>query len=155
MKYAETKKVLNQLVADLSQMSMVIHQTHWYMRGTNFLKLHPLMDKFMDEIDDQLDVISERLIALDGSPYSTLQEMADHTQIKDWPGDWNKTTPERLAHLVDGYRYLENLYQHGIEVTDDEKDFSTQDILIGLKTAIEKKIWMLQAELGQAPEIDQ
>ena len=72
MKYTKTKAVLNQLVADLSQMSMIIHQTHWYMRGPNFLKLHPLMDEFMEEIDSQLDVISERLIALDGSPYSTL-----------------------------------------------------------------------------------
>ena len=62
MKYQKTKEVLNQLVADLSQMAMVIHQTHWYMRGTNFLKLHPLMDEFMDEINAQLDVISERLI---------------------------------------------------------------------------------------------
>ncbi|TAR40906.1 DNA starvation/stationary phase protection protein, partial [Lactiplantibacillus plantarum] len=35
------------------------------------------------------------------------------------------------------------------------KDFSTQDIFIGLKTAIEKKIWMIQAELGSAPEIDE
>ena len=31
MKYAKTKEILNQAVADLSQMSMVIHQTHWYM----------------------------------------------------------------------------------------------------------------------------
>ena len=54
MKYQETKETLNQLVADLSQMAMIIHQTHWYMRGTNFLKLHPLMDQFMDEINDQL-----------------------------------------------------------------------------------------------------
>nr|WP_243098410.1 ferritin-like domain-containing protein [Weissella cibaria] len=61
----------------------------------------------------------------------------------------------RRKHLVDGYRYLENLYQHGIEVSDVEKDFSTQDIFIGLKTAIEKKIWMIQAELGSAPEIDE
>ena len=50
--------------------------------------------------------------------------------------------PERLAHLVAGYRYLEDLYQHGIEVTDIEKDYSTQDIFIGFKTAIEKKIWI-------------
>ena len=128
MKYTKTKAVLNQLVADLSQMSMIIHQTHWYMRGPNFLKLHPLMDEFMEEIDSQLDVISERLIALDGSPYSTLKEMAENTKIQDWPGEWDKTTPERLAHLVDGYRYLEDLYQHGIEVSDVEKDFSTQDI---------------------------
>ncbi|MGA3513623.1 DNA starvation/stationary phase protection protein, partial [Lactiplantibacillus plantarum] len=44
--------------------------------------------------------------------------------------------------------------QHGIEVSDVEKDFSTQDIFIGLQTAIEKKIWMIQSELGSAPEID-
>ncbi|HJF47853.1 MAG TPA: DNA starvation/stationary phase protection protein [Limosilactobacillus oris] len=154
MKYTATKETLNQLVADLSQMTMVIHQTHWYMRGTNFLKLHPLMDDFMDEINDQLDVISERLLALDGHPFSTLAEMAANTKIKDWPGNFDKTTPERLAHLVDGYRYLAALYQHGIEVSDTEKDYSTQDIFIGFKTAIEKKIWMLQAELDQAPEID-
>ncbi|KAB6424575.1 DNA starvation/stationary phase protection protein, partial [Bacteroides xylanisolvens] len=84
-----------------------------------------------------------------------LKEMAENTKIQDWPGEWDKTTPERLTHLVDGYRYLEDLYQHGIEVSDVEKDFSTQDIFIGLKTAIEKKIWMIQAELGSAPEIDE
>ena len=139
MKYQKTKEVLNQLVADLSQMAMVIHQTHWYMRGTNFLKLHPLMDEFMDEINAQLDVISERLITLDGEPFSTLSEMADHTGIKDEKGTFGKGTPERLATLVKDYRYLEELYQ---------------DIFIGFKTEIEKKIWMIQAELNEAPEID-
>jgi len=96
MKYTQTKEVLNQLVADLSQLSMVVHQTHWYMRGTNFLKLHPLMDDWQEDLDAQLDVISERLIALDGSPYSTLTEMAEHTKIPDEPGTWDKTTPERF-----------------------------------------------------------
>ncbi len=33
MKYTKTKAVLNQLVADLSQMSMIIHQTHWYIHA--------------------------------------------------------------------------------------------------------------------------
>ena len=154
MKYQKTKEVLNQLVADLSQMAMVIHQTHWYMCGTNFLKLHPLMDEFMDEINAQLDVISERLITLDGEPFSTLEEMADHTGIKDEKGTFGKGTPERLATLVKDYRYLEDLYQKGIEVSDEEKDYSTQDIFIGFKTEIEKKIWMIQAELNEAPEID-
>ena len=68
MKYGKTKDLLNQLVADLSQFSVVIHQTHWYMRGPEFLTLHPLMDTFMDEINAQLDVVSERLITLDGAP---------------------------------------------------------------------------------------
>lgn len=154
MKYEKTKEVLNQLVADLSQLVMVVHQTHWYMRGENFLKLHPLMDDWMDDLNDQLDEISERLIALDGSPYSTLKEMAEHTKIPDEPGNWNKSTPERFAVLAKDYRYLADLYQQGIEISDDEKDFSTQDIFIGFKTATEKRLWMIQAELGKAPERD-
>ena len=103
MKYQKTKEVLNQLVADLSQMAMVIHQTHWYMRGTNFLKLHPLMDEFMDEINAQLDVISERLITLDGEPFSTLSEMADHTGIKDEKGSFGKerrSAWQRLSKII-------------------------------------------------------
>lgn len=154
MQFKKTKEVLNQLVADLSQFSVVIHQTHWYMRGPEFLTLHPLMDDYMDEINDQLDVVSERLITLDGSPFSTLKEFADNTGIKDEKGDWDKTIPERMETLVAGYRYLADLYQKGIDVTGEEGDDCTQDIFIGFKTDIEKKIWMLQAKLGKAPEID-
>ena len=73
MKFEKTKEILNQLVADLSQFSVVIHQTHWYMRGPEFLTLHPQMDEYMDQINEQLDVVSERLITLDGSPFSTLR----------------------------------------------------------------------------------
>ena len=144
MKFEKTKEVLNQLVADLSQMSMVIHQTHWYMRGPGFLTLHPMMD----------DEISERLITLDGSPYSTLHEMAEQTKIPDEVGRWDRTMEERLATLVDGYRYLADLYQKGIEVSGEEGDDPTQDIFIEFKTATEKRIWMIQAHLGKAPEID-
>ncbi|GGD02491.1 DNA starvation/stationary phase protection protein [Enterococcus sp. DIV0242_7C1] len=154
MKFEQTKEVLNQLVADLSQFSVVIHQTHWYMRGPEFLTLHPKMDELMDEINDQLDVISERLITLDGAPYSTLQEFADHTGIEDEIGTYERTIPERMEKLVEGYRYLADLYQKGIDVSGDEGDDSTQDIFIANKTDIEKNIWMLQAKLGKAPGID-
>ncbi|WP_125702168.1 Dps family protein [Lacticaseibacillus daqingensis] len=154
MELIKTKETLNQLVADLSQLSVIVHQTHWYMRGPEFMHLHPLMDKYMDELNDQLDVVSERLITLDGAPYSTLQEFADNTGIEDEPGTYAKTTPERLATLAADYRILAAVYQHGIEVSGEEGDDSTQDIFIGFKTAIEKRIWMLQAELGLAPGLD-
>ena len=60
MQFAQTKTVLNQLVADLSQMAAVVHQTHWYMRGPEFLFLHPLMDDYQDDLNDQLDEIAAR-----------------------------------------------------------------------------------------------
>lgn len=153
MKYEKTKEVLNQLVADLSQMSMVIHQTHWYMRGAGFLTLHPLMDTFMDDINDQLDEVSERLITLDGAPYSTLKEMAENTKIKDEKGSYDRSMEERLATLVANYRYLVEVFEKGIEVAGEEEDNVTEDMFIDFKGATEKRIWMIQAHLGKAPEL--
>ncbi|GFZ26708.1 Dps family protein [Lactobacillus corticis] len=154
MKYPKTKELLNQLVADLGQMQMVVRQTHWYMRGTGFLTLHPLLDSWMDDLNEQRDEIAERLIAIDGSPYATLEDVVKHTKIESTPSTWDRSITERFTVLSQDYRYLADLYQKGIEITDDEKDFSTQDMLIEHKTNIEKRLWMIQAQLGKAPERD-
>jgi len=154
MSYERTKGVLNQLVADLSQFSTIIHQTHWYMRGSDFLTLHPKMDEFMDEINAQLDEVAERLITIGGAPYSTLSEFAEHTNLGDEPGTYTKSMDERMARLVEGYRYLQALYEKGMEVAESENDLVTQDMLIACKGAVEKNIWMLQAKLGKSPEVD-
>lgn len=149
----QTKAVLNQLVADLSQQSVIIHQTHWYMRGRGFLTLHPAMDKLMDAINDQLDVVSERLITIGGAPYSTLGEFAEHTKIKDIPGSYELSIDERMKHLLVGYTYLIDLYQTGLEVAGEEGDPVTEDIFIGFKGDLEKVVWMIRAHLNEAPGI--
>ena len=154
MAVEKTKNVLNQLVADLSQFSTVINQVHWYMRGPEFLTLHPLMDEYMDEINAQLDEVAERLITLGGAPYSTLKEFAENTGIKDEVGSYDLSIPEQMEKLVAGYRYLADLYEEGIEVSGEEGDDVTQDMFIEFKGAVEKKIWMVQAKLGRAPELN-
>lgn len=151
MSNEKTKAVLNQAVADLSQFAVVIHQAHWYMRGKGFLTMHPRMDDYMDEINDHLDVVAERLIIIGGSPYSTLKEFADNTKIADEIGTYSKTMEERIAILLKGYRYLKDLCAEAIAVTDEENDHVTQDIFIGFKADVEKTIWMLEAELGNEP----
>lgn len=154
MKYPKTKEVLNQLVADLTQMHMIVHQHHWYMRGSRFLKLHPYLDHVMDELADQLDLVAERLVTLDGDPVSTLGEIVEMTKIPDEKGNWDESIDERYKKIIDGYRYLEKLYEKGIEVSAEEGDDSTNDMLIACHTAIEKRIWMMSAEVGEAPNID-
>ena len=153
MSKEKTKLVLNQLVADLSQQAAIIHQVHWYMRGRGFLTLHPAMDKLMDEINAQLDEVSERLITIGGSPYSTLREFADNTKIQDIPASYERSIDEWVRHLLVGYEYLRGLYQEGLETAGEEGDDVSQDICIGFKGDIEKIIWMLRAHLNEAPGI--
>ena len=154
MKYEKTKAVLNQAVADLSQLSALIHQTHWYMRGQGFLTQHPKMDSYRDAVEEQLDEISERLITLDGAPYSTLQEFAEHSKITLKPTTYNVSTKDRFEAIVTAFRYMLSLYQEGLDASSDEGDDVTNDIFVDGKAWFEKTIWMLQAELGLAPEID-
>ena len=151
MSKEKTKLVLNQLVADLSQQAAIIHQAHWYMRGRGFLTLHPAMDKLMDEINEQLDEVSERLITIGGAPYSTLREFAENTKIADAKGNYSDSMEDRIRHLLVGYRHLIDLYQKGIEVAGEEGDDVTQDIFTGAKGALEKLVWMLSATINEAP----
>lgn len=152
-KGVKTQAVLNQLVADLSQFATIIHQTHWYMRGNDFLTLHPQMDEFMDGINDQLDEVAERLITIGGAPFSTLTEFAENTKLSDEPGTYDKSMNDRMERLIDGYRYLQGVYGEGIEIAGEEGDNVTEDMLIDFKGSVEKTIWMLTAKLGREPGI--
>ena len=79
---ADSRAVLNQAVADLSVAHSILHQVHWYMRGSGFMIWHPKMDEYMEEIDGYLDEMSERLITLGGAPFSTLKEFSENSQLK-------------------------------------------------------------------------
>ena len=49
------------------------------------------------------------------------------------------------------YRYLSRTLPKGLDVTDEEGDDVTNGIFTDAKTETDKTIWMLAAELGQAP----
>ena len=129
---AKTKEVLNQAVADLYVAHVALHKAQYYMRGR------------------ELDEISERLITLGGSPFSTLTEFLQHSEIEEEAGEY-RNVEESLERVLDVYRYLITLFQKALDVTDEEGDDVTNDIFVGAKAELEKTVWMLAAELGQAP----
>ncbi|MTV82325.1 Dps family protein [Secundilactobacillus folii] len=151
--YPKTNEQLNQLIADLSQLHTNIQQTHWYLRGSNFFKLHPLMDDYNEIFDKQLDAIAERLISIGGSPISTTHEFIETTGLPDEKVRFDQLTQDQyMDRLATQLKYLRDQYQKGIEMTDEERDFSTQDMLIEHHTEVEKLIWMVSAYLGEGPE---
>lgn len=148
MSKEKTQEVLNQTVADLSQAAALVHQTHWYMRGSGFLTLHPKMDEFMDGLNEHLDEFAERLITIGGSPVSTLKEFDEKSKIELQPATWDKSISERLQGVLDTYKYLAKLFQEGMDIAESENDAVTVDLYTVALGDVEKTIWMLEAELG-------
>ena len=71
--------------------------------------------------------------------------------IEEKAGEFSKNVEESLARVIEIFRYLTNVYQEALDVTDEEGDDVTNDIFVGAKADLEKTIWMLTAEIGQAP----
>lgn len=151
MRYPKTGEALNELVADLTQAHMVVHQHHWYMLGHRFIKIHFYLDHVMDELAQQQDDVAERLIEINGSPISTFEEVLEKTNIPDRKGDWNLSMDEHIQIILEAYKQIRDDYEKAIKISAEEGDDSTNDMLIGFHTAIEKRIWILAAELGQRP----
>ena len=122
------------------------------MRGKEFFKLHPKMDKFNNVFADELDLVAERLIALGGKPYATTHEFIEHTGLPDKKINFGQfTLPQLMQRLVNQFRYVRDQFQKAIEITGKENDQPTQDMINGFKTDIDKKLWMLNAYLDKGP----
>ena len=65
-------------------------------------------------------------------------------------GTFDQPMSDRIQLLVDIYKYLSVLFQVGLDITDEEGDVPSNDIFTDAKSEIDKTIWMLTAELGQA-----
>lgn len=148
-----TKKILNQAVADLSQAAAVVHQIHWYIRGTNFYTIHAKMDEYLDQINEQQDQIAERLITLGGAPFSTLAEFITNTKIADKKADFGVSSTEHMECLLECYKYISKLYKEAIETAEAEGDAVTADLFTTLKGTIDKNIWMVSAYLSKDSEV--
>lgn len=109
---------------------------------------HPKMDEYMDALDGHLDEISERLITLGGKPYSTLTEFLQNSEIEEEAGEY-RNVEESLERVLVIYRYLSELFQKGLDVTDEEGDDVTNGIFSDAKNETDKTIWMLAAELDK------
>ncbi|MDR0297707.1 MAG: DNA starvation/stationary phase protection protein [Streptococcaceae bacterium] len=149
--FPKTKKLLNQVVADLAELSALIHQVHWYMRGNGFLALHEKMDEMRGEVEKQLDEVAERLIALGGAPYSTLLEFDEHSKIEMDHADYDLPVSERLEKLVEAFRYMVNLYQGGIYTSVNEEEEVTASLLTDGLSYFQKQVWLISAEIGLPP----
>ena len=113
----KNKEVLNQAVADLYVAHVALHQVHWYMRGRGFLVWHPKMDEYMEALDGQLDEISERLITLGGSPFSTLTEFLQNSEIEEEAGEYRNVEKAWNVSLLSTVT-CQNSSKKGLDVTE-------------------------------------
>lgn len=143
---ARTKLVdlLNGRLADLLDLHLQAKQAHWNVKGPSFIALHELFDKVADEVDEAVDDVAERAVALGGIAKGTVAAVAKGTQLSAYPLE--------LAAGVDHVNALANAVGDAgkaIRAAIDESaklgDADTSDLFTGISRSLDKLLWMLEA----------
>ena len=59
---------LQALLTDSIDLYNATRQAHWNLKGTNFIGLHEMLEKFYNALNEQSDMLAERMVLLGGGP---------------------------------------------------------------------------------------
>lgn len=148
------KKIsVEMLQAIQANIAVLLFQTlnyHWNIVGPEFHDYHILFDKQYKQLFEDMDLVAERIRALEGCALGSMQAMIKGAQIKEDEG--KVPAPKQMVtHLLQQYEYHIEQIREGISYMEDKDldDHGTRKMLEDLIAEHEKTAWMLRSLLGR------
>lgn len=138
--------VLNKQVANWTVLYVKLHNYHWYVKGSQFFTLHAKFEELYNEAATHIDELAERLLSIGGKPVATMKGSMELAQVKEASG--NETAEQMVAEIASDFTAMIQDLKAGMELAQSEGDEATSDMLLGIHSALEKHVWMLQSFLG-------
>lgn len=137
---------LNKTLASTADLYAQLKQAHWNVKGMEFIALHKLFDEIAQEVEEQVDIVAERITSLGGTALGTLQEAVKNTQLRKYPVDIF-AAKDHLEHLAHNFAILSELARENIKATEELGDMATNDLYIDLERMLDKNLWFIEAHL--------
>ena len=138
--------LMNAQLADALDLSLIVKQAHWNLKGLNFIAVHEMLDDFRATLDTHTDTIAERVAQLDGIALGTSQTVGKSTRLAPYPTDIRKVT-DHLNALVERYAAMSKTAREGIDAAEQAGDADSADILTAFSRDLDKSLWFLKSHL--------
>jgi starvation-inducible DNA-binding protein len=136
--------LLNQALADLSDLYSQTKQAHWNVRGRKFIMLHELFDKLAGMVEEHLDTIAERATALGGTALGTVRMAAMASKLPEWPARLGGED-EFTEALTARFALAANSNRAAIDAAITVGDADTADLFTAVSRDLDKALWFLEA----------
>lgn len=137
---------LSRLMADTYTLYLTTHGYHWNVTGPLFHSLHQMFEDEYLELWAAVDVIAERIRALDSLAPGSSTEIAALTSVEE--GGGSPEALEMVARLVAGHETVIRTAREVVETAETGGDVATADLATGRIEIHEKTAWMLRSMLA-------
>lgn len=138
--------LLNQQLADTTDLYSQTKQAHWNVKGAQFYPLHELFDKLAAELLAYTDLIAERATALGGTALGTVRLAAAASRLPEYPAEAIDSLPTVEA-LAARYASLATTTRAAIDIASSAGDHDTADLFTEVSRGLDKALWFLEAHL--------
>ena len=137
---------LSKLLADTYTLYLNTHNFHWNVTGPMFNTLHLMFMDQYTELWNSVDVIAERIRALDQFAIGSYKDFSHYSSVNDAPSNPPKAE-EMIALLVEGHETVIKTIRSIYGLVESASDQATEDMLTQRINVHEKTAWMLRSLL--------
>jgi starvation-inducible DNA-binding protein len=139
-------RLLNQELADTTDIYSQTKQAHWNVKGIHFFQLHLLFDQLAEKRQAEADELAERATELGGYALGTVRMAAANSRLPEIPTGINAGV-DYVRALVERYGIHANAMRAAIDEADEAGDKDTADLFTEISRDLDKDLWFLQAHL--------
>jgi starvation-inducible DNA-binding protein len=139
----EIAEGLSRLLADTYTLYVKTHGYHWNVTGPMFRSLHLMFEEEYMDLGAAVDVIAERIRALDHLAPGSYAAMAKLSSISDEDDVPDAMTMVR--RLLEGHETVIRTARQLVEMAEASGDVATADLVTSRIEYHEKTAWMLRA----------
>lgn len=140
----QTIAELQAVLTDLIDLALQGKQAHWNVVGPNFRSIHLQLDEIIDTVRIGSDEVAERIVTLAEAADGRAAVVAEQSRLEAYPADL-QDVPTTVTLIADRLQTTIAGMRDAIEKLGDLDPIS-EDLVIGHSAALEKYLWMVQAQ---------
>lgn len=143
MEIAELVESMNKVLANYSVHYQKLRNFHWNVKGADFFDVHEKFEEQYNAAKVAIDDVAERIRVYGQTPYSTMREYLEHSEIRESGTDL--AAMQMVKEIIKDYEILLESCFNVIEIALEHGDSGTEDLMKGFVKSIEKNHWMMSA----------
>jgi starvation-inducible DNA-binding protein len=136
-------ELLNRRLADAIDLQLQSRQAYWNVKGPNFMALRALFDKIAQGVEEDANLIAERIVQLGGTAEGTAQAVAGRSSLDGY----RLATAVGSGHIGALAQTLTNFGRHAryaSEQASELRDADTAAIFTEIARGIDKWLWFVE-----------